>query len=87
MAKPTRRAAPAQGNRVRKNMDIDATKLHEAKKILGAGTDTETVDRALDYIVYTTEVFAALDRLAALGGLDDIYARKKVTRVRKVAER
>lgn len=68
-------------------MDIDATKLHEAKKILGAGTDTETVDRALDYIVYTTEVFAALDRLAALGGLDDIYARKKVTRVRKVAER
>jgi Arc/MetJ family transcription regulator len=73
-------------NRVRKNIDIDASKLRAAKKILGARTDTETVDRALDHIVYTIEVFAALDRLAALGGIDDIYAEKKTSRVPKVAE-
>jgi Arc/MetJ family transcription regulator len=69
----------------RKNMDIDVRKLAAARKFLGASSDTETVDLALDDIVFYGEVSGALHRLAALGGLDDIYAvpEKKPRRVRK----
>jgi hypothetical protein len=36
--------------RTRKNMDMDAAKLAEAQKVLGARSETETVDLALDYV-------------------------------------
>lgn len=79
---PTHTAA----ERVRKNMDMDAAKLARAQEILGARTDTETVDQALDYVIFQAEVFAALDHLAALGGLAEPYASKPA-RPRRVAER
>jgi Arc/MetJ family transcription regulator len=77
-------------SRVRKNMDMDAHKLAEAQRVLGAATETEAVDLALDYVLFQGEVFGALDRLAALGGLDDPYAAfpaRRPTSRRKVAER
>jgi hypothetical protein len=58
----------------RKNMDMSVAKLDAARTLLGAHTDTETVDRALDYVIFQGDVFAALDNLAALGGLDDVFA-------------
>ncbi|MEP7002779.1 MAG: hypothetical protein ABI969_19970 [bacterium] len=69
----------------RKNMDIDTRKLAAAREYLGARSDTETVDLALDDIVFYGEVSGALDRLAVLGGLDDIYAlpKAKPRRARK----
>ena len=70
---PGGRAAGAE-RRARKNMDIDVGKLQEARRILGTRTDTETVDQALDLVIFQGEVFSALDRLAAAGGIDDIYA-------------
>jgi Arc/MetJ family transcription regulator len=70
-------------SRVRKNMDMDAAKLAAAQRILGASTETETVDRALDYVVFQGEVFAALDSLAAFGGLEDPFETPR----RKAAEK
>jgi Arc/MetJ family transcription regulator len=71
----TRRpAARSTGERARKNMDMDAEKLASAQRVLGARSETETVDLALDYVLLQGEVFGALDRLAALGGLDDPFA-------------
>lgn len=67
---PRRVAEPALA---RKNMDMDVGKLEAARELLGARTDTETIDRALDYVLFQGEVFAALDRLAQHGGLDDPY--------------
>ena len=61
----------------RKNMDMDVAKLELAREVLGARTDTETVDRALDYVLFQAEVFGALDELADLGGLSDPYARAR----------
>ena len=58
----------------RKNMDMDVRKLDAARMLLGARSDTETVDRALDEVLFHGEVSSALDRLAALGGLNDLYA-------------
>ncbi|MEP6730782.1 MAG: hypothetical protein ABJE10_09095 [bacterium] len=59
----------------RKNMDMSVAKLEVARELLGARTDTETVDRALDYVIFQGDVFAALDNLAALGGLNDVFVR------------
>lgn len=73
--------------RVRKNMDMDARKLQDAQRVLGTRTETETVDQALDYVVFTDQVFVALDTLASLGGLDDPYAASGAPRPRRVAER
>ena len=50
---------------------------------LNARTDTETVDRALDDVIFQGEVLAALDGLAAIGGLDEPYASRPVTPRRK----
>lgn len=82
-------AAPYAVHRVRKNMDMDAKKLAAAKRILGARTETETVDLALDYVLFHGAVDAALDRLAALGGVDDVFGnlRDRPTKRRRVAER
>lgn len=77
---------PAAGSRTRKNMDMDAEKLAKAQALLGARSETETIDRALDYVLFQGGVFDALDRLAALGGLDDAFATPKPSRVRRVAE-
>jgi hypothetical protein len=56
----------------RKNMLMDQRKLDVAKAALGADTETATVDAALDLVVFRTEVFNALDRLVAAGGLTAI---------------
>jgi hypothetical protein len=75
--------------RVRKNMDMDARKLAEAQRVLGARSETEAIDMALDYVLFQGEVFSALDRLATLGGLDDPfeYRPRRAGVERKVAER
>lgn len=85
----TPRKAPAE-SRTRKNMDMDAAKLAKAQHLLGATSETETVDMALDYVVFQGEVFGAMDRLAALGGLEEPFGVSYPVagpRVRRVAER
>lgn len=62
-------ARTSSPHRIRKNMIIDQRKLDAAKKALGAPTETATIDEALDLVVFRTEVFAGLDRLAAMGGI------------------
>lgn len=79
----TRPTVPA--TRTRKNMDMDPAKLARAQRILGARSETETVDLALDYVLFQGEVFTALDRLAELGGLEDRFAAPAGGR-RRVAE-
>ncbi len=61
----------------RKNMEMDAAKLEAARRILGVRTEKETVDRALDQVVFRSEVLSALDRLAAAGGIEDIYGNQE----------
>jgi hypothetical protein len=73
--------------RVRKNMDMDPGKLADAQALLGTRTETETVDVALDYVLFQGNVMGALDRLAALGGLDDPFGDYDVpAKGRRVAE-
>lgn len=52
---------------VRKNMAMDQRKLALAKAYLGARTETETVDAALDLVAFQAEVVAGLRAAAAAG--------------------
>jgi Arc/MetJ family transcription regulator len=61
------KAGAARG-RVRKNMDMDATKLQAAQAALGTKSETETVDRALDLVLGRARFDAALDRISERGG-------------------
>lgn len=68
MAKSRLPARRAPVERKRKNILVDQRKLDAAKSALGALTETATIDAALDLVVFRTEVFSALDRVAADGG-------------------
>lgn len=74
--------------RERKNMDMDAGKLARARAILGARSDTEAVDLALDLVAFHDDVASALDRLTRAGGLTEAYPRAggNVPGSRKVAK-
>lgn len=61
----------------RKNMLMDQRKLDIAKATLGADTETAAVDAALDLVVFRSEVFQALDQLAAAGGLASIESIRR----------
>lgn len=68
----------------RKNMDMDVTKLDAARRILGARSDTEAVDRALEYVIQQNRELVALDRLYELGGLADVYGNaRRATRSKR----
>ena len=59
--------------KVRKNMDMDAEKLHAAKLYFGARSETEAVNAALDLAVFQGEVVASVDRMIEAGGLVDAF--------------
>ncbi len=60
--------------RKRKSILVDQRKLDAAKITLGASTETATIDLALDLVVFRTEVFEALDRIAAEGAAENSTA-------------
>jgi hypothetical protein len=59
----------------RKNMDMDVHKLELAREILGARTDTEAVDRALDYVIFQSDVLSAVERLGEVEPFEDVFNR------------
>jgi len=58
-------------------MLMDQRKLRLVRRYLGASTETQAVDAALDLVAFQAEVLAALDRLAAHGPIRDIYAHRR----------
>jgi hypothetical protein len=52
-----------------KHVRIDQVKLDRARKILEAGTETETLDRALAVVVSEARIDAALRGVAGKGRL------------------
>jgi hypothetical protein len=85
---PKKPFVPPGAARERKNMDIDVKKLAAARRVLGARSDTETVDLALDLVAFHEEVSDALDRLTRSGGLAEVFPRSAEShRARRVSER
>jgi hypothetical protein len=85
--KPAVAAAAPRAARVRKNMDMDPAKLEAARSVLGTASDTETVDMALALVASQGRLVAALEGMAADGGLTDVYAASSRKRMARVSER
>ena len=65
-------------NRSRKSFRLDSAKLERAKKILGAKTETETIERALDFAIAEIQsnrrAWEANDRFLKSGiEIKDVY--------------
>jgi hypothetical protein len=56
-----------------KHVRIDQAKLDKARKVLDAKTDTETVDRALSFVVDEDEINATLRRAGGKGKLVKVF--------------
>ena len=52
---------------VRKNLRLSQVKIDRAKRILGTKTETETIEQALDLVVFRQEVVSGLEGLAGSG--------------------
>ena len=72
----------ASRQRTHKHFRLDATKIRQAQKVLKAGTETETIERALDLVIAEEE----RNRLAAVANerfvqsgikIKDVYGKLK----------
>ncbi len=57
----------------RKNYYLDELKIRRVKKILGAKTETETINRALDLVLFRTEIRASLKKAANTGEIERVF--------------
>jgi hypothetical protein len=66
---PKRRGRPptARSGMRRKNLNVDQEKLDRLITLMGAGTETEVVDQALDLLLFQEEAMAGLRKLAGRG--------------------
>jgi hypothetical protein len=58
-----------------KHLKLEQTKLTRAKRLLGAKTEQETVERALDVLLGEEQVLKALRKSRAVGGLVDVFGK------------
>ena len=56
-----------------KHVQLDQEKLDKAKRVLGAKTETEALNRALDVVVSEAEVDAALKKARRRGRLRKVF--------------
>jgi hypothetical protein len=57
----------------RKNFYLDEKKIYRAKRILGTKNETETIDKALDLVVFRKELVDSLKAVAGKGGVVKIF--------------
>ena len=68
-------AVPAdKGQRMgRKRLYIDQEKLDRVVAVLGARSETEAIDRALDPVLFRDEVIEGIQALAGTGGVENDF--------------
>ena len=57
----------------RKNFYLDQKEIVRAKKILGTRTETETIDAALDLVIFRRDILRSLEKVAGKGGVEKIF--------------
>ena len=60
-------------NLKRKNYYLDEKKIHRVRAILGAKTETEAIDAALNIVVFRREILKSLEKVAGKGGVEKIF--------------
>ena len=56
-----------------KHIELDQGKLNRARRILGAKTETETLERALDIVVSEAEIDTALKKARGKGRIRKVF--------------
>ncbi len=56
-----------------KHLQLDQEKLNRARRILGAKTETETLERALDLVVSEAEIDTALRKARGKGRIRKVF--------------
>ena len=56
----------------RKNYYLDEAKIKRVQRILGTKTETETLDKAMDIIMFRTELLESLKKVSGKGGVQKI---------------
>ncbi len=75
----TRRRAPGSQKRTelpsirRKNLNIDQSKLDRVRDVLGAQTETEAIDQALDLVLFRDELIEGIRRIGGTGGVTNYF--------------
>lgn len=54
-----------------KHLKLDQSKIDRAKKLLGAKTEQETIERALDLVLGEEPILKVHRRVKAVGGYED----------------
>jgi len=60
-------------NLKRKNYYLDEKKIRRVRGILGAKTETEAIDAALNLVVFKRDILKSLEKVAGKGGVDKIF--------------
>ncbi len=56
----------------RKNYYLDEVKIKKVQKILGTKTETETIDKAMDIVIFRTEILESLNKVSGKGGVQKV---------------
>lgn len=56
-----------------KHLKLDQSKIDRAKKLLGAKTEQETIERALDLVLSEELIVKAHRRLKSVGGFEEPF--------------
>ena len=56
----------------RKNYYLDEVKIKKVQKILGTKTQTETLDKALEMIMFRTDLLESLKKVSGKGGVQKV---------------
>jgi Arc/MetJ family transcription regulator len=56
----------------RKNYNLDEVKIKRVQKILGTKTETDTLDQALEMILFRTNLLESLKKVAGKGGVQRV---------------
>lgn len=73
MARTKNRGDRSRPDIRRKNLNIDQAKLDRARALLGADTETETVDQALSALLLREELMAGVREVAGSGGVENVF--------------
>jgi len=72
-----RRGSGRRTGWVRKNVVMDQRKLDVARRALGVDTETEAIDRALDFVAFRGELAKGFAAVRRSGGVEDVLERRR----------
>lgn len=66
-----------------KRLKLDQSKIDRARRFLGARTEQETIERALDHLLADADITRVLAGMRGVGGVGDVYGTRRRTRARR----